>query len=97
MRITVTRSGGFAGMMPPPVTIDTAALPADTARRLEELAADFFALPQSLGAPARQADRFQYTIRVVHDNGREHTVTCNEDGAPEDVLEMVRLVQKETH
>ena len=53
MRITLTRSGGFAGILPPPVTLDTAALPRGVARRIEELvaSADFFNLPHTLAAP----------------------------------------------
>jgi len=98
MRITLTRSGGFAGILPPPVTFDTATLPGGVARRIEELAAsaDFFNLPRTLAAPTPQPDRMQFTVRIVNDDGREHTVTCDEEVASEPFLELVRTVQKAT-
>ena len=98
MRVTLTRSGGFAGILPPPVTLDTAALPRGVARHIEELvaSADFFNLPDTLAAPTRQPDRLQFTVRIVDDDGREHTVTCDEEVASEPFLELVRTVQKAT-
>jgi len=96
MRLTLTRSGGFAGLLPPPVTLDTDALPRAVASRLEGLvaSADFFNLPQRLAAPQRQPDRMQFTLRIARDDGREHTVTCDEEVASEPFLELVRMVQK---
>jgi len=98
MRLTLTRSGGFAGLMPPPVTLDTAALPRAAAKQIEGLVAssDFFSLPHTLAAPARQPDRLQFTLRIVKDNGHEQTVTCDEEAASEPFLELVRAVQKAT-
>jgi len=96
MRITLTRSGGFAGILPPPVTLDTAALPRGVARDIEELvaAAGFFDLPHMLAAPTRQPDRLQFRVRIVNDDGREQTVTCDEEVASEAFLELVHAVQK---
>jgi hypothetical protein len=96
MRLTLTRSGGFAGLLPPPVTLDTAALPRSAAKRIEGwvASADFFNLPQTMAAPTRQPDRLQFTLRIVNDDGQEHTVRCDEEAAPEPFLELVRTVQK---
>jgi len=98
MRVTLTRSGGFAGILPPPVTLDTAALPRGAAKQIEGLVASagFFNLPHTLAAPIRQPDRLQFTVRIVNDDGREHTVTCDEEAASEPFLELVRAVQKAT-
>ena len=98
MRFTLSRCGGFAGMMPPPVTLDTAALPRAAAKRIEGLVAssDFFNLPRTLAAPSRQPDRLQFTVSIVRDDGQEHTVTCDEEAAPEPFLELVCAVQKAT-
>ena len=95
MRITLSRCGGFAGILPPPIRLDTAALPPDAARRLEELvdSADFFNLPRTLAAPTRQPDRMQFTVRIAQDDGREHTVTCDEEIASEAFLKLIRGVQ----
>ena len=98
MHITMTRSGGFAGLLPPPVTVDTAELPRAAAEQIEEMVAStgFFNLPHTLAAPTRQPDRLQFTVSIVSDDGREHTVTCDEEAAPESFLELVRAVQKAT-
>jgi hypothetical protein len=95
MRITLSRCGGFAGILPPPITLDTAALPPVAARRIEQLVetADFFNLPRTLAAPARQPDRLQFTVRIARDDGREHTVACDEEIASEALLELIRAVQ----
>ncbi len=96
MRLTLTRSGGFTGLLPPPVTFDTADLPRAVATRIEGLvdAAGFFNLPHTLSAPTRQPDRLQFKVRIVDDDGREHTVICDEEAASEPFLELVRAVQK---
>src|SRR5207248_10123245 len=98
MRITLTRSGGVAGILPPPVTLDTAALPRGVARRIEELvaSADFFNLPHTLAAPTRQPARLQFTVRIVKDDGQAHTVTCDEEAGSRPFLVLVRAVQKAT-
>jgi len=98
MRVTLTRSGGFAGILPPPVTLDTAALPRGAAKQIEELVASavFFNLPHTLAAPIRQPDRLQFTVRIVNDDGREHTVTCDEEVASKPFLKLVRTVQNAT-
>jgi hypothetical protein len=96
MRVTLSRSGGFAGIVPPPVTLDTAALASGVTRRIAQLVVStgFFDLPSSLAAPTRQPDRFQFTLRIVNDDGQEHTVTCDEEVAPEPFIELVRAVQQ---
>jgi hypothetical protein len=77
MRITFHASGGF-GYFPGldrPLTIDTAALPADQAAKLEKLVhdADLVNRPNEIGTPAPgAADYRTYTISI--DNGGSHTV-----------------------
>ena len=50
----------------------------------------------AIAAPTRQPDRLQFTVRIVKDDGQEHTVTCDEEAASEPFLELVRAVQKAT-
>ena len=96
MRVTLTRSGGLAGLLPPPQTLDTATLPRPLARRIEELVAtvDFFNLPHTLAAPSRQPDRFQFTLSITGNAGQEHTVTCDEEAASEPFRELIHALQK---
>ena len=98
MRLTLTRSGGLAGVLPRPVALDTATLPRAVARRLEKLVAtvDFFNLPPRMAARTRQPDRWQFTLSIISNEGREHTVTCDEEAATEPLLELIRAVQQAT-
>jgi emfourin len=95
MRITYTRSGGFAGVRRPPLMLDTATMPNDEARAWERLvaAADFFTLPATIASKGAQADRFQFSIKVQQDDGREHSVTVSEDAVPTSLGPLVQRLQ----
>jgi hypothetical protein len=78
MHIEFTQGGGlgyFPGLHKP-VTIAVDRLEASEAEELKRLveAAHFFALPTTIGAPARGAADYQYTVLTVEDSGRRHTV-----------------------
>jgi len=94
-QLTLARSGGVAGIRPPPKQLDTASLPPAAARHIEELLtrADFFALPAELQESTKSADNFQHTLTVRHAGGREHTVTFTEASASEALRELKRLVR----
>jgi hypothetical protein len=95
MRLKLARTGGFAGLRPPPVEVDTAKLPPKVARRVESLvaSASFFELPERLPAPKPQPDRFQYSLQIAHEDGREHAVTCDEEAASNELRELLYAVQ----
>ncbi len=82
MRISLERTGGFAGMTRN-TTVDTASLPSHQANQLPSLleAADFFNLPTDIETPANQRDRFQYRL-TVEDKEKQHTVTVSEAAMP---------------
>ena len=94
-RITLARSGGVAGIRPPPSVVDTAKLSPGQARRVEELlaAADFFTLPAELVERAPQPDSFQYSLTVENEEGQAHTVAFTEQSAEEPLRELKRLVR----
>lgn len=75
MRISVRRSGGFAGIDEQVGTVETAALDPAAREQLETLVreADFFSLPAAVEGDVG-ADQFRYEI-AVDDGGRSHTVT----------------------
>ena len=93
--LTLARSGGVAGIRPPPKVVDTGKLPADAAQKVEQLlaAADFFALPAELPERAPSPDSFQHSLTVCDASGREHTVTFTESGASEALRELKRWVR----
>jgi hypothetical protein len=94
-QLTLARSGGVAGIRPPPKVLDTAELPAAAAQRIEELLvkAKFFALPAELPERSPSPDSFHHSLTVRHASGREHTVTFSESGASEALRELKRLVR----
>jgi len=96
MYIKLTRSGGFAGITAPSLEVDTASLPKSDARRVEALVAGagFFDLPETLQATRQQPDRFQYSLEVALDDGRKHSIICDEEAASEPLLQLLYAVQK---
>ena len=95
MRLTLTRSGGFAGLMRPPVTLDTTTLTDAEARKIESLleSARFFQLPSASTAPA-QPDRFQFTLTVEKPDGAKHSATFGEQDAGKELQEIIRRIQE---
>lgn len=95
MRLTLSRSGGFAGIRRPPITVDTRDLAPHEAALLEKLISDvrFLELPSQAAAPG-QPDRFEYTIEAVPNDGLPHTVTIGEADAPPLFLELVRAIEQ---
>jgi len=89
------RTGGFAGLTPPPVEVDTAALPQKTAQHVELLVAGakFFELPDTLKAVKPQPDCFQYSLKIVCADGRQHAIHCDEAAASEPLRELFYAVQ----
>ena len=95
MRLKLTRTGGFAGIKLPPVEVDTAKLPPKVARRVESLVAgaNFFELPKTLSVKKPQPDRFQYSLQIAREDGREHCVTCDEEAAGSELRDLLYTVQ----
>lgn len=84
MVIRFERSGGFAGIRLT-ATVDTEALPAKAADRVQKLIAEagFYQLPANVGTSAGAADRFEYTV-MVEAAGKQHVVTiCEAAAEPE--------------
>ena len=95
MILTLARSGGVAGIRPPPKTLDTAELPAAAVERIEELlkTADFFQLPAELPERTSGVDNFLHSLTVHQAGGREHTVSFTEASAGEALRELKRIVR----
>jgi hypothetical protein len=99
MRIEFQQSGGVAGVARPPRTIDTKLLPAEEARRWQDLVttADFFNLPP-VALPGLRRDSFTYRI-TVEAAGRSHTVRTHvgaESPALDALIEQLREAQPTT-
>ncbi|PMB40712.1 hypothetical protein CEN40_21600 [Fischerella thermalis CCMEE 5205] len=92
MRISLQRTGGFAGISKK-VIVDTAKLPPEETQQLSQLleAANFYSLPPKINAPANQPDRFQYTI-IVEENNQQHTLTVGEAALSETLKSLIEWV-----
>jgi hypothetical protein len=95
MRLTLSRSGGIAGMVRRALDIDTSALPAADASRIRQLVASsrFFQLPADLDAAGTSPDAFGYELTVVDDDGAEHAVSFAMNGAPAALRDLVTAIR----
>ena len=80
MKISIVRSGGFAGLTEALGDLDTAQLTPVQAREIEALveAARFFELPGELPSDAVGADYIHYEVTVT-DGTRHHAVRFVDD------------------
>ena len=93
-RIKYERTGGFAGMRLS-ADFQPADLPDEQARPLMELLdeVDFDELPENLIAKPAQPDQFTYRITTETPQG-EHTVVVDDASAPEEMRELLRLLDR---
>ena len=79
-------------------SIGLAARQRKVARRVESLVAgaNFFELPKTLSVKTPQPDRFQYSLQIAHEDGREHAITCDEEAAGSDLRDLLYTVQNLT-
>ena len=82
MKITIKRTGGYAGLDEEVAAIDTAQLAPEKARQVAAAInqANFFTQPAYTGEVG--ADMLRYEISVS-DAGRTHQIAFAEDGSPE--------------
>ncbi|BAU08827.1 hypothetical protein NIES592_23790 [Fischerella major NIES-592] len=92
MRISLQRTGGFAGISKKAI-IDTANLSPEETQQLYQLleAANFYSLPPKINAPANQPDRFQYTL-TVEENNQQHTLIVGEAALSETLKRLIEWV-----
>jgi hypothetical protein len=94
VRITLTRTGGLAGLRQKTVVDDTALPPPERAelRRLVAKAA-LFSLPSELSGPSPAPDRFRYRLSA-EDGGRRCDVRAAEETLPEELRRLVRWLEE---
>lgn len=93
-RIRYERTGGFAGMRFQ-ADFKPGDLPGEQSRALLDLLdeMDFEELPGNLTRGASHPDQFTYTITVQTDKG-EHTVVVGDASAPEEMQELLRMLDR---
>jgi hypothetical protein len=84
MRIELRQQGGFAGLRPPPLVLDTADLDPNTAREIEQLADS---LPAGT-EPGRGADLMRYDVTVG-----DRTTSFFEPDVPAAARRLLRLMR----
>jgi hypothetical protein len=85
MRIEVRQQGGFAGLRPPPLVVDTAELDRQTAGELERLAKT---LPAGNEQPRRGADLMRYDVQID-----DRSTTFFEPDVPAPVRRLLALAR----
>jgi hypothetical protein len=98
MRISIERSGGFAGITMK-TAVDEKDLAPEEAQKLHELVeeTDFFNLPRKIISRSPQPDRFQYELGLEK-SGQKHKVTVSEEAMPEKLNLLVNwLMEKARH
>src|SRR5262245_8480328 len=83
MHISITRSGGYAGITEQVVDLDTSQLDPAAARKVEEAVkkSDIYSRSAQTGGGTVGADLLKYEITIA-DGGRRQQVTFAEDGKP---------------
>jgi hypothetical protein len=84
MRIEVRQQGGFAGLRPPPLVLDTADLDPNTAGEIERFAK---ALPPG-NEPSRGADLMRYDLKID-----DRSTTFFEPDVPAPVRRLLALAR----
>ena len=84
MRITITSSGGFAGLEDQDVgSIDTAVLDTRQAQRLEQTVAKLLTTEQQVIG----ADMMQYKLKISDDQGNVRELVLVDDGNPDNAIQ----------
>lgn len=97
MQITVTKTGGFAGVHQQLGPVETSSLDAEVAEQVSRMIAesDFFNLAERLPTTGQVFDDFDYAVQVVDDH-RHHTVKFegqSTDPAATALLELITLLE----
>jgi hypothetical protein len=94
LRISIERSGGFAGITMR-TTVDARDLAPGEAQKLRELVdqAGFMSLPPKIASRSPQPDRFQYELRL-EEEGRQYAVTVSEEALPEKLKPLVKWLME---
>lgn len=82
MKVAIKQSGGYAGEVKDVLQLDTAQIEPSVSQQVERIIRDakFFDLPNVVQGDVG-ADFLRYEITVT-DNGRQHTVSFQDDGGP---------------
>ncbi len=94
LRISIERSGGFAGITTK-TSVDEKDLAPEEARKLHQLVeeAEFFNLPGKIVSRSPEPDRFQYELRL-EENGRQYKVAVSEEAMPEKLKPLVNWLME---
>jgi hypothetical protein len=83
MKVSVKRSGGFAGLTEKIADLETTQLDKAAGQQVEQLVQSlgFFNLPATISGGGIGADSFHYEITVIQ-SGRQHTIAFDDDDSP---------------
>ncbi|MGH2538992.1 MAG: protealysin inhibitor emfourin [Actinomycetota bacterium] len=90
MRVTVERSGGFAGITTTS-SVDEHELTPDQARTMGELVQALDRVEQPAGSESRHRDSFEYAV-TVETGDASRTISVGEDEASEQLRRLIEWV-----
>jgi hypothetical protein len=94
IRLELQRSGGFAGLIRPPKTLETAGLPPEMAREIEELVEKAETTPPRTAPQRSIPDATQYDLTIQR-GGQVRRLSYNDATIPPEVRELVKRIEAE--
>lgn len=82
MKVDIKRTGGFAGLNQPLVSVDLETLPKATAEKIEQQIGDLASLV-ARGQGAVGADHLQYEVQLTDASGPTRKIVVLDEGAPD--------------
>ena len=95
MQLSLTRSGGFTGVMKPPLVVSSDDLSDADQKRLKELVSRVSQTTAAAkpSSPPSMPDRFEYQLTIEDDEGSKSTLKLSEQAMAPAAAELVQFVQ----
>jgi hypothetical protein len=93
IRVKLERSGGFAGLLPPPRTLDSADLTPEAGQELAELV-EAAARAQPASAERKVPDATQYELTILR-GGQALQLSFDDATMPPEVRPLIARIEKE--
>jgi hypothetical protein len=91
MKISVTRGGGFAGLVTTR-TVTSESLSPDDANTLRKKVEEAFRLSASLGSQKKLPDSYDYAVTVEDDEGHKRTLALSEENLSEPIWALISWI-----
>jgi hypothetical protein len=96
MRVVLQQEGGFAGMVRPPLVVDSAQLALEQQRELDQLivACDFFHLPADGSIPSQGAADYMIHTLTVEREQQTHSIRVTDPVTDAALAALIAFVKR---